>query len=229
MKESEVEQQYQEDVYLNVLKAVIIISYFLILNLIYLNINAQNFQMGIKILTMIFLFVSIFIFEKAYKKDDSKLTVQGIEILVFATYTLISQHITTKFNFEFKNYSVSASYIFAIYFILKAIVVYTKGRKKIVDEFSDIKEIVKKEEPVKKEATKKKKEQKILTDKKENKTTKKIADNGTDNKTNKTEKTQSKNKKTKGKNAKNKNTKKKTSKSTQKENNKIKKEVKEND
>ena len=109
---------------------------------------------------MIFLFIAIYIFEKAYKKDDDNLAIQGIEILILSAYTLTSRHITNKFNFEFKTYSLVASYIFAIYFILKCIIIYTKGRKEIAENYSDVREIVKKEEPVIKEATKKNQKEK---------------------------------------------------------------------
>lgn len=156
----EVKEKYLKEIYLNVLKAIIIVLYFLVLNLAYENISSEHLELGIEIFTMIFLFISIYIFEKAYKKDDGNLAIQGIEILVLSTYTLTSRHITNKFNFEFKNYSLVASYIFAIYFILKCIVVYTKGRKEEAENFSDIREIVKKDEPLKKEATKKTKEDK---------------------------------------------------------------------
>ena len=154
----EIKEKYSKEIYLNILKAIIIVLYFLVLNLAYENISAEHIELGIKIFTMVFLFISIYIFEKAYKKDDDKLAIQGIEILILSAYTLTSRHITNKFNFNFKNYSLVASYIFAIYFILKCIFVYTKGRKEEAENLSDIKEIVKKEEPVKKEATKKSKE-----------------------------------------------------------------------
>lgn len=154
----EVNEKYLKEIYLNVLKAIIIVLYFFILNLAYENISSEHLELGIEIFTMIFLFISIYIFEKAYKKDEGNLAIQGIEILVLSTYTLTSRHITNKFNFEFKTYSLVASYIFAIYFILKCIVVYTKGRKEEAENLSDIREIVKKEEPLKKEATKKNKE-----------------------------------------------------------------------
>ena len=100
---------------------------------------------------MVFLFMAIVIFEIAYKKDDDDLVIQGIEVLVLSAYTLTSQHITKKYNFNFKNYSLVASYFFAIYFIVKCIVIYTKGRKEMAEDYSDIKEIVKKDEPIKKE------------------------------------------------------------------------------
>ncbi len=154
----EVSEKYMKKIYLNVLKAIIIVLYFFVLNVACENVNPQYLEKGIELCTMILLFISIFIFEWAYKKDNDDLAIQGIEILILSAYTLTTQHITKKFDFPLKNYLLVASYIFAIYFILKCIVVYTKGRKEMAENLSDIKEIVQKDEPVKKEATKKKKE-----------------------------------------------------------------------
>ena len=153
----EVSEKYMKKIYLNVLKAIIIVLYFFVLNVACENVNPQYIEKGIELCTMILLFISIFIFEWAYRKDNDDLAIQGIEILILSAYTLTSQHITKKFDFPLKNYLLVASYIFAIYFILKCIVVYTKGRKEMAENLSDIKEIVQKDEPVKKEATKKKK------------------------------------------------------------------------
>ena len=153
----EVNEKYMKKIYLNILKAILIVIYFFVLNLASENISAEHLERGIQLCTMIFLFMAIFIFEVAYKKDDDDLAIQGIEVLVLSAYTLTSQHITKKYNFNFKNYSLVASYFFAIYFIVKCIVIYTKGRKEMAENYSDIKEIVKKDEPIKKEATKKQK------------------------------------------------------------------------
>lgn len=155
----EVNEKYLKEIYLNILKAIIIVLYFFVLNLACEKVSAIYLERGIQIFTMIFLFIAIYIFEKAYKKDDDNLAIQGIEILILSAYTLTSRHITNKFNFEFKTYSLVASYIFAIYFILKCIIIYTKGRKEIAENYSDVREIVKKEEPVIKEATKKNKKE----------------------------------------------------------------------
>lgn len=155
----ELDEKYLKGMYLNILKAIIIVLYFFILNAAYEKVNIVYLDKGIKLCTMIFLFIAIYMFERAYKKDDGKLAIQGIEILILSMYTLTMEHITNRFDFEFKIYSLVASYIFAIYFMLKCIILYTKGKKEEVEKLSDIKEIVKKEEPVKKEATKKKKEE----------------------------------------------------------------------
>lgn len=176
----EVNEKYLKEIYLNILKAIIVVLYFFVLNLACEKVSAIYLERGIQIFTMIFLFIAIYIFEKAYKKDDDNLAIQGIEILILSAYTLTSRHITNKFNFEFKTYSLVASYIFAIYFILKCIIIYTKGRREIAENYSDVREIVKKEEPVIKEATKKtkkeNKEQKTEDNKKEQPKDKKIKD-----------------------------------------------------
>ena len=153
----EVNEKYMKKIYLNILKAILIVFYFFVLNLACENISVEHLEREIQLCTMVFLFIAIVIFEIAYRKDDDDLAIQGIEVLVLSAYTLTSQHITKKYNFNFKNYSLVASYFFAIYFIVKCIVIYTKGRKEMAEDYSDIKEIVKKDEPIKKEATKKQK------------------------------------------------------------------------
>lgn len=159
-KAKEVNEKYMKEIYLNILKAIVIVLYFLVLNLSYENVRSEYLDIAIKVFTMTFLFIAIFIFEKAYKKDDGNLAMQGIEVLLLATYTLTTEHITNKFHFNFKSYSLVASYLFATYFILKSIITYTKGRKELVEERSDIREIVKKNEPTKKENTKRAKDDK---------------------------------------------------------------------
>ena len=184
----EVSEKYMKKIYLNVLKAIIVVLYFFVLNVACENVNPQYLEKGIELCTMILLFISIFIFEWAYKKDNDDLAIQGIEILILSAYTLTSQHITKKFDFPLKNYLLVASYIFAIYFILKCIVVYTKGRKEMAENLSDIKEIVQKDEPVKKEATKKKKATTTTPTKKTTRTTTKTKKEPATRKTSETKK-----------------------------------------
>ena len=226
----EIKEKYLKEIYLNILKAIIIVLYFLVLNLAYENISPEHVELGIKIFTMVFLFISIYIFEKAYKKDDDKLAIQGIEILVLSAYTLTSRHITNKFNFNFKNYSLVASYLFAIYFILKCIFVYTKGRKEEAENLSDIKEIVKKEEPVKKEATKKSKEDSKEDTKASTKTKSEVSAKTESKKSTSKKSTTAKRKTTKKAETTNTENKKEENPKTEKPKRKqVKKEVKEND
>ena len=80
----------------------------------------------------------------------------SIEILVLASHTLSTAYIVKAQNLDLANYILVSSYIFSIYYLLKAIFIYTKERKEYLNSLSDIKEIVE-NTPTKKEATKKSK------------------------------------------------------------------------
>lgn len=147
----EIDKKYINKIYSNILKAVIIVFYFLILKANYENMIGTL----INVLTMIFLFISIYLFERAYKKDDGSLALSGVEALILSTFMLTIEHNLKKFNLEAKNYFLIALFTFAIYFILKSIIIYTKARKEVAENYSDIREIIKKDKPQKKEASKK--------------------------------------------------------------------------
>ena len=59
----EVDEKTMKDVYANIVKAILVIFYFLIVNLAYENVNIETLNRGIQLFTMIFLFITIFIFE----------------------------------------------------------------------------------------------------------------------------------------------------------------------
>jgi len=153
----EIDKKYVKRIYWNVLMSVIIVLYFLILKANYENIIGT----GINILTMIFLFLTIYLFEKAYKRNEASIALSGIEVFILSTYMLTIEHNIKKFNIEYKKYFLITLYAFAIYFILKSIVIYTIEGKKIAENYSDVREIIKKDKPSKKEAKKKNKEVKV--------------------------------------------------------------------
>ena len=160
-EKKEVDEKYIKEIWKNIIKAIVIVVFFLLFNIAYSNIEGEYFKRGTQIFTIIFLFLAIYFFEKAYKKDNGKMAIEGIEILILSSGILTTQYITNRFNFNIKSYALSESYIFAIYFVLKSIIIYTQGRKELEKSLSDIAEIVKKEVPIKKEATKKKKKETV--------------------------------------------------------------------
>ena len=95
--------------------------------------------------------ISIIIFEIAYKKDDGIIAITGIEILITAFHTLSILHIVQVSAFDFRIYILTSSYLFAIYFVLKSMIIYTMEKRKYLKSLSDIKNIVK-NEPTRKDA-----------------------------------------------------------------------------
>lgn len=140
---------------INVVMAIILMVYFLLLNVVkesgYI---ADIFQIT-KIFSIIFMIIGLVLIERAYKKDDSSITIMAIEFLIIAAHSLSAEYVVQRYDVLFEQYILISSYVFAIYYVLKSIFVYTRARKKEMESYSDIPELVKKEKPVVKTATKK--------------------------------------------------------------------------
>lgn len=160
-EETKVENKNEKNIELykklftNIVIAIIIMIYFIFINLGSINIDHDIFLTDIKVFSIIILGIAIIIFEKAYKKDSDNLALHGVEILILACHTLSINHVTNIFKFDFKYYILSSSYFFAIYYVFKDILIYTRENRKRLENLSDISDIVKKEKPSKKEAKKK--------------------------------------------------------------------------
>ena len=143
-----------KEVYYQILYAIGIIIYFFITNYICYKMGKEKAVSIIEMFATAFFIIGLIVLEIAYKKDSGKMAITAIELLIISFYSITIMHIVTKFKFDFQIYLLTSSYIIAIYYVLKAIVVYTKERREYLNSFSDIKEIVKKDEPAKKTATK---------------------------------------------------------------------------
>lgn len=163
----------------NLLIAIGIIIYFFILIFAYTRMNTERLSKDIQVFAGAFLIVGLFTLEKAYKKDSGKIAITGIELLVLSFHSVSIMHMTNLFKCDFKSYLLISSCVITIYYVLKAIVIYTKNKKEYLKGLSDISEIVKEDEPVKKEAKKrntKKEKSKKENEKEEQKNKKKEAD-----------------------------------------------------
>ena len=142
------------NVYKNILIAVIIMIYFIIINSMYYKFDNTMLLNILKVLSIAVLFFGIIVLEIAYRKEKGNLGINAIEIIILAGHTLSITHIVQLQKFEFANYILVSSYIFSIYFLLKSIIIYTKEKRDYLKSLSDIREIVV-NNPVKKAATKK--------------------------------------------------------------------------
>ena len=141
----------------NISVAIIVVAYFLVLILAHQNMRLERLAGDIEIFAIAYLVSGLIVLEKAYKKDNGKWAITSIELLVLAFHTLSINHMINILKCDFNKYLLISSGVFSIYFILKAIVIYTKDRKEYLDSLSDISEIVNEDKPIIKEATKKSK------------------------------------------------------------------------
>ena len=156
-------------IFKNLLKAIGIMCYFIILNFAYTRMNTDRLINDIEVFSGIFLVIGLvmlrsarlLMLEIAYKKDSGKSAISGIELLVLSMHSLSINHIITFYKYDFRFYLLVSSYVFAIYYVLKSVIIYTKEKREYLKSLSDISEIVK-EEPVKKEAKKRRKTKKVV-------------------------------------------------------------------
>lgn len=148
------QRKCNKDVLQNMICAVIIMSYFIMLNVVNQMYTIEIVKRCIQISYMTYLVIAIIIIEIAYKKNSDKLALYGVESMIIAIYIILMETIIVTFNFETSTYIVFSSYIFPVYYTFKSIIIETKESRNRLKQLSDIKEIVKKEKPSKKVAKK---------------------------------------------------------------------------
>ena len=79
---------------------------------------------------MCILFLAIVLLEKAYKKDSGTLAIYGIEAIVISVITLALIYVNLMLSANYINIVLTISYILAIYYVIKSVIVYIRGRKK---------------------------------------------------------------------------------------------------
>lgn len=141
----------------NVILAIVVMIYFISFYILYAHIKMGQMELTTKGLSAVFLLASIVLFELAYKRNSGTLTMTAIELLVLSIHALFIHHVITIYQFDFRTYLLTSSYMFAIYYLLKSMIIYTRARIQYLKSFSDISEIVK-DKPVVKEARKRNEE-----------------------------------------------------------------------
>ena len=154
-------------IFFNIIKAIILILYFFAINIALKYIDEKVIYEYIKIFAIVYLLLGIIYLEKAYKNDSVPNVIFAIELFVISAHTLSIEYVINKFKFELAIYLLCSSYIFAIYYVLKSIIIYTKAKANYMKSFSDVPEIVKNEKPIVKEAKRKEEKEDIKDSKKD--------------------------------------------------------------
>ena len=116
--------------------------------------NLERLIGDIEVFSGVFLVLGLLALEKSYKEEKGSTAITAIELMALSMHSLSIMNVITMMKYDFRTYLLTSSYIIAIYYVFKAIVIYTMQRRKALKELSDISEIVKEDEPIKKEAKK---------------------------------------------------------------------------
>lgn len=147
------------DILANLAYSSMIMIYFMFFNIQYEAVTELILIKYINLSSLAFLLISILIIEVSYKKENDNLLIYGLEFLGLAIFILLIKHMPKLLNCNTQTYILVGSYIFALYYMLKSTVLYTRERQEELNKLSDIKEIVK-DEPIKKAPKRKNKKEK---------------------------------------------------------------------
>lgn len=140
----------------NMLIYVGILMFTLILIIGYAKIDFDKYLIDIKVLSVILCALSIVLLEVSYKNKAKKVCIWGIETLILAIIVLFGTYIVILLGNNYVIYLAVMSYIYAIYYLIKNIIIKKNIKKEYIKSLSDISEIVKKEKPIKKKETRRK-------------------------------------------------------------------------
>lgn len=118
--------------------------YLLFMLLGFINIKDTVFIVDLKVFSFTVLIIAILLFERAYKKDSGTICIFGIETLVLSIATMILLYVNIQIPEKFLVIVNAISILFAVYYVGKSIILYTREKKKYF--MNNMKEIIKKEE-----------------------------------------------------------------------------------
>lgn len=138
----------------NLSKAIGVVLYFGILSFAYTKMSIDRLEGDIRVFSGMFLIIGLILFEKAYREEKGNLAITGIEFLALSMHSLSIMHTIALLKIDFNTYMLISLSVAGIYYVLKGIICYTLEKRKYLKGLSDISEIVKEDEPIKREAKK---------------------------------------------------------------------------
>lgn len=132
-------EKINKHLFQNILVALCIIVYFIFLNLGQVNIQGEVYITDLKVFSICILLLAIALIERAYQKDDGNIALYGVEMVVLSLITVALIYVDLMLPTRYAYIVTSISYIFAIYYLIKSIVIYLRKRKKyFVDDMKEV-------------------------------------------------------------------------------------------
>ena len=128
----------------NLLTIFAIVLYLFCLNIASTYTETVVYLIILKSFSIALAVISIIYFELGYRKDNERLFLYGVEILILAIITLFSNYAYYIYFNNFNKILMCAIVAFAIYYLIKIFVIRKNMKKKYYNDQNDIKEIIKK-------------------------------------------------------------------------------------
>lgn len=140
----EEENKMNKKVFENILIADAIMLFLYFVGLGALNIETAIFITDLKVFSVALIVLTIILFEYSYRKENAVICIHGIECFFLAVFILFAIYIYQVYFKDFNIIVSFVSYLFAIYYTGKSMLLYRRMKKKYFATLSDIDEIIKK-------------------------------------------------------------------------------------
>lgn len=128
-------------VFQNICLAVAMMLYLNFVVLGFVNIENPVFVTDLKVFSIALLVIAVGVFEYAYKKDSGRHALHGIEILMLAFSTMAFIYVNLMWTGKFVYIVALITFLFAIYYVAKSIIVYKKMKKQYF--INEMKKVIK--------------------------------------------------------------------------------------
>ncbi len=138
------EEQINNNIFKNILIAVSISIFFLLLILGVKNIETNIYITDLKVFTIGLAISTVILFEESYRRNSGKLCINGIECFFLTLTVMVSIYNCRLYYDQYIKMLALVEFLFSIYYVAKSIVVYINMKKEYVNTHNDISEIIKK-------------------------------------------------------------------------------------
>lgn len=142
----EIKARLNDYTFMNLIISIALMIYMIVINIIYLNEDAQFFSTSIKVFSIWLAIIDVLIFEIGYRKDELKIWIHGFELLICSSLVLSLQYVYLYAEPVVKAMFMLLPLFYSIYYVVKVTIVHIIETKRYKNNLSDVKEIVKNEE-----------------------------------------------------------------------------------
>ena len=142
----EIKARLNDYTFMNLIISIALMIYMIVINIIYLNEDAQFFSTSIKVFSIWLAIIDVLTFEIGYRKDELKIWIHGFELLICSSLVLSLQYVYLYAEPVVKAMFMLLPLFYSIYYVVKVTIVHIIETKRYQNNLSDVKEIVKNEE-----------------------------------------------------------------------------------
>ena len=135
--------EVRKDIFKNLLLGIAIMIYFIVLIVGNMGGIKDIVTVYFNIYSIFLLIFSIVLIEVAYKKNNGKTAVYGVEIMIVAILTMFLPYVIFEFSKRYQKYFILSTSLVSVYYIIKCIALKNKAMSVYEKEESDIDEITK--------------------------------------------------------------------------------------